>query len=143
MKKNTTLKGTFCLLVAILFLLPVNISIVRSDIDTSIASQFTFTKGNTFEDTPAPDFTLIDIDGNNFTLSQHRGKVILIDFMATWCPLCHIQLSELTEVFSQVGDEIIMISIDIDLQESEEDLRNLLFNFPLSPSISENAHYIH
>ena len=35
---------------------------------------------------PAPDFTMNDIDGKPFTLSSLKGKVVMIDFWATWCP---------------------------------------------------------
>ncbi|HET9496180.1 MAG TPA: peroxiredoxin family protein [Chloroflexia bacterium] len=37
---------------------------------------------------PAPDFTLQDPEGNSYTLSAQKGKVVLLEFMATWCPHC-------------------------------------------------------
>jgi thiol-disulfide isomerase/thioredoxin len=70
-----------------------------------------------------PDFTLVDIDGNNFTLSNYRGMVVLINFMATWCVPCKEEMPELVAIYEKHGNEVIMISIDTDLTESREDLR--------------------
>jgi thiol-disulfide isomerase/thioredoxin len=41
---------------------------------------------------PAPDFTLEDIDGNKFSLKAYRGKVVLLNFWATWCPPCRREM---------------------------------------------------
>ena len=37
---------------------------------------------------PAPDFTLTDTEGTSYTLSEQKGKVVVLEFMATWCPHC-------------------------------------------------------
>jgi cytochrome oxidase Cu insertion factor (SCO1/SenC/PrrC family) len=62
----------------------------------------------------APDFNLIDLDENNFTLSDMKGKVILLDFMATWCGPCQASMPDLVELFEEMGDQIVMVSISID-----------------------------
>lgn len=69
------------------------------------------------EKTPiqAPDFTLEDIHGNMVSLKDFEGKVILLDFWATWCAPCVKEmplLQDLYEAHKDNGLEIIGISID-------------------------------
>ena len=61
----------------------------------------------------APDFTVNGLDGEPFTLSEHRGKIVLVNWFATWCPPCrqempHLQ-SRIWERFR--GEDFVMVSI--------------------------------
>lgn len=72
----------------------------------------------------APDFTLIDLDGNPFKLSDFGGRVILLDFMATWCGPCRSSMPGLVALHEEVGEEVVMISIGVDpVYDNEERLR--------------------
>ena len=72
----------------------------------------------------APDFTLNTIDGETFTLSDHFGKVIIIDLMAAWCYWCVPQMEELEAVLEEKGDEIVIVSVDVDKTETSDDVIN-------------------
>jgi peroxiredoxin len=51
----------------------------------------------------APNFTVQDIDGNNHSLSDYAGKVVVLEFMATWCPHCQAE----TPVYNQIYDNYV------------------------------------
>jgi cytochrome c biogenesis protein CcmG, thiol:disulfide interchange protein DsbE len=58
----------------------------------------------------APDFTLPDLDGNQIALSDFRGEVVLINFWATWCPPCRVEMPDMEAVYrehKQDGFEIL------------------------------------
>jgi cytochrome c biogenesis protein CcmG/thiol:disulfide interchange protein DsbE len=63
----------------------------------------------------APDFTLKDLDGKDVSLSQFKGKVVLINFWATWCDPCYIEIPWLIEMqqrYAAKGFTILGVALD-------------------------------
>jgi peroxiredoxin len=58
---------------------------------------------------PAPDFTITDIDGKTFTLSQQKGKDVMVVFWATWCPPCKQEIPSLIELRNTYGADMLAI----------------------------------
>jgi len=61
----------------------------------------------------APDFTVNTFNNEEFTLSEHRGEVILLDIMGVGCPPCEYQMPELQKIKKELGDDITILSVDV------------------------------
>ena len=77
-----------------------------------------FLQALTVGNTP-PDFTATDIAGTEHTLSKLKGSVVLLDFWATWCPPCRVEVPHLIDIQQRFGRRkfvLISISLDRDLE---------------------------
>ena len=52
---------------------------------------------------PAPDFTLVDQNGETHTLSDYKGKVVFLNFWATWCPPCKDEMPDIEALYEEQG----------------------------------------
>ena len=72
----------------------------------------------TSKETPgplAPNFTLEDLSGKKVSLADHRGRFVLIDFWATWCPPCLRSIPELVELHKKYKDKgLVVLGISLD-----------------------------
>ena len=62
---------------------------------------------------PAPDFTLLDLDEESHTFSELRGKAVVLNFWATWCPPCRREMPSLERLYQKFnGDDFTVIAIN-------------------------------
>jgi thiol-disulfide isomerase/thioredoxin len=84
---------------------------------------------------PAPDFTLQTLDGKNVTLSSLRGKGVLLNFWATWCGPCKIEMPwfvELQKEYGPQGLQIVGVAMDdSSTQDIQTFVKEMGVNYPV------------
>lgn len=60
----------------------------------------------------APDFTANLADGNTFTLSEQQGKVVLLNFWATWCGPCVREMPAFEKLHTEYGDDAVILAVN-------------------------------
>ena len=70
----------------------------------------------------APDFSLQDVNGRSFRLSDFRGKVVVLKFMSTNCPHYKTEMPQLTAVWKRFEGRIVMISVSLNPHETDKRL---------------------
>lgn len=89
------------------------------------------------EDSPmAPNFSLKDLSGNEVSLSDFEGKVLFLNFWATWCPPCRAEIPDFIEVYDKYKDmglAILGISVDqMSAKRVGEFAERLKMNYPVA-----------
>lgn len=84
----------------------------------------------------APQFVRRDLQGHLFDLKAQRGKIVLIDFWASWCPPCIIAIPHLGKLQKQYGGrgfQVVGVSMDDSADTTKETMQKIPFNYPVVP----------
>ncbi len=79
---------------------------------------------------PAPDFTLKTLDGKNIKLSELSGNVVMINFWATWCPPCRVEMPKLNDLYNKYKD-LGFVLLGVNVEQQEQPPRNFLRKRPV------------
>lgn len=83
---------------------------------------------------PAPDFALKTLAGPNLRLKEQRGQVVMVNFWATWCGPCRIEmphLNKLYEKYRSAGFQLLGVNIDEDPLQAQQLAAKLGLRFPV------------
>ena len=96
----------------------------------------------------APDFTLELTDGTKFTLSEHRGKVVMLQFTAGWCGVCRKEMPFIErDIWQRHKDNSDFVLVGIDREETKEQIEAFIkkvgttypIAIPLSSALSSGC----
>ena len=62
---------------------------------------------------PAPDWTLPDPDGKQVSAADFKGKVVVVDFWATWCPPCKVEIPGYITLQKKYAGDVVFIGISL------------------------------
>jgi len=88
----------------------------------------------------APDFSLPNIDGGRISLSDYKGKVLMVDFWATWCGPCRVEIPEFVELqnrYRSEGFAIVGISQDDSPEPVRQFYKEFRMNYPVAMANDE------
>ncbi|PJN88816.1 redoxin domain-containing protein [Bacillus sp. mrc49] len=89
----------------------------------------------------APNFTLETLDGKQVELADYKGKKVMLNFWATWCPPCKKEMPDMEQYTKQAGDDAVVLAVNID---PENDVRSFVkenkitFTIPLDSNSAKN-----
>ena len=85
-------------------------------------------------DKAAPDFELKSMKGETIKLSDYRGKVVILDFWATWCPPCREEIPHFIKLQKELGEKGLAV-IGVSLDQSDAPVRSFIkehgINYPV------------
>jgi cytochrome c biogenesis protein CcmG, thiol:disulfide interchange protein DsbE len=84
---------------------------------------------------PAPDFSLTDLSGRHLRLSDYRGKVVVLDFWATWCDPCKQEIPHfiaLQDKYGSQGLQVLGVSMDDDEPPVRQFQQQFKMNYPVA-----------
>lgn len=84
----------------------------------------------------APDFTLMNLDGEKVNLSDYKGKKIFLNYWTTWCPPCREEMPEMQKFHDKYGEEVVILAVNgTGTEESVEKVQQFInkgsYTFPV------------
>ena len=82
---------------------------------------------------PAPNFKIPDLYGHEISLDQYKGKVVLLDFWATWCGPCRMALPVVERLQKEFPSTLILLAIN--LQDRKEEITDFIYKLGLTSQV--------
>lgn len=83
----------------------------------------------------APEFSLYTLEGNEVKLSDFAGKIVILDFWATWCPPCRKGIPDLISIQNEYKDDLVIIGISLDQPSTHGELQPFIDSYGINYSV--------
>ena len=80
------------------------------------------------------NFVLIDKEGNRKSFTDYKGKVVFVNFWATWCPPCIAEMPDIHDLYTEMEStdiKFVLIALDDDFQKAKNFVKKKEFDFPI------------
>lgn len=67
----------------------------------------------------APEFSLLDLTGKKFSLAEFQGRLVILDFWASWCIPCRAFMPGLYDLYERYRDDVVFIGVSLDRREDD------------------------
>ena len=120
----------------LILVLAVSINILSSD-RTEVKNSSDMKNVLTVKDEgdKAPNFALKSFDGKTVKLSDYKGKIVIIDFWATWCPPCRKGIPDLISIQKEFKKDVVVIGVSLDAEKTIKDVPGFIkeygINYPI------------
>lgn len=109
MSKETNLSKVFTIIVLLL----AAVGIIYAVVSFNNQEEVVLETGQ-----PAPAFTLPTLEGEQFKLSDYKGKVVMVNFWASWCEPCRVEMPEIQKAYETYKDQGLVV-VGVNLRENE------------------------
>jgi len=80
----------------------------------------------------APEIVLKTLEGKTVKLSDYKGKIVIVDFWATWCPPCRKGIPDLIELQKTYSKYLVVLGISLDQERTLKDLKPFIENYGIN-----------
>jgi len=109
------------LLIALFFIVPIFAGCSNKAPNVETVKQYKpVVKEVKKDDKKAPDFVLSNTDGKQIKLSDFKGKVVILNFWATWCPPCREEIPSFVELQKEYKDDLAILGVSLDTGTKNE-----------------------
>ncbi len=128
MIKKAIIPLVLLIAVVLFFVIKPNIGMISGKEGVKEGSGFSLL--TTLDKKPAPGFKLLDADEKEHTLADYKGKPVIVNFWATWCPPCRKEIPSMNRAWHKIKDEgIAMVAINVG--ESADEVFAFTAEYPI------------
>lgn len=123
---------TALIIIVLIILLGYLYTVYKAQKDEAYKMNMAFVPQQIEDKIMAPDFTLTNMEGNKVSLSDYRGKIVFLNFWATWCRYCKLEMPDFEEVHNVLLNNDKAVILTVNVQEKKSTVENFIEEYRLT-----------